>query len=232
MTLPTTLITATLTLAALEGVGGAPVCHRLPSLPRPPDPASSRLPLQPQAMHVFLQVGEEEEEGGGGGGGGGGMGMPPSQLLSPPPTSSSIPQDGEQHPSTLAPLRRRSPQQRASCYLGEGVDLHMRRESGLGPECDILGAYGSKTSLNQRRYSLELQQLVRRRLGEERLLSAPPAVPCLHGLWFGSQRRPGRTGLPLRARETQTPLSPGGSVLQTPEHGQRTVGEPEACVPL
>ncbi|KAK5875771.1 hypothetical protein CesoFtcFv8_026815 [Champsocephalus esox] len=124
-----------------------------------------------------------------GGGGGGGMGMPPSQLLSPPPTSSSIPQDGEQHPSTLAPLRRRSPQQRASCYLGEGVDLHMRRESGLGPECDILGAYGSKTSLNQRRYSLELQQLVRRRLGEERLLSAPPPYPASMG--YGSAPRGG-----------------------------------------
>ncbi|KAI4808819.1 hypothetical protein KUCAC02_000863 [Chaenocephalus aceratus] len=121
--------------------------------------------------------------------GGGGMGMPPSQLLSPPPTSSSIPQDGEQHPSTLAPLRRRSPQQRASCYLGEGVDLHMRRESGLGPECDILGAYGSKTSLNQRRYSLELQQLVRRRLGEERLLSAPPPYPASMG--YGSAPRGG-----------------------------------------
>ncbi|XP_033992733.1 LOW QUALITY PROTEIN: LIM domain-containing protein ajuba [Trematomus bernacchii] len=126
---------------------------------------------------------------GGGGGGGGGMGMPPSQLLSPPPTSSSIPQDGEQHPSTLAPLRRRSPQQRASCYLGEGVDLHMRRESGLGPECDILGAYGSKTSLNQRRYSLELQQLVRRRLVEERLLSAPPPYPASMG--YGSAPRGG-----------------------------------------
>uniref|UniRef100_A0A3Q3JMG8 LIM zinc-binding domain-containing protein n=1 Tax=Monopterus albus TaxID=43700 RepID=A0A3Q3JMG8_MONAL len=102
-----------------------------------------------------------------GGGGGGGIGMPPSQLLTPQSPLSSvgaIPSDGEQplHPSTLAPLRRRSPQQRASCYLGEGVDSHLRRESGLGPECDPLGAFGSKASLNQRRYSLELQKLVRR----------------------------------------------------------------------
>ncbi len=84
------------------------------------------------------------------------MGMPPSQLLTPPQSSPSvgaIPPDGEQqlHPSTLAPLRRRSPQQRASCYLGEGVDSHLRRESGLGPECDPMGAFGSKASLNQRR---------------------------------------------------------------------------------
>ncbi|CDQ83546.1 unnamed protein product [Oncorhynchus mykiss] len=69
-------------------------------------------------------------------------------------------------PSTLAPLRRRSTQQRASYYLGEGVDIQMRRESGLG-DCDPAG---SKASLNQRRYSLELQQLVRR----QQLLSQPP----------------------------------------------------------
>ncbi|XP_024259824.1 LIM domain-containing protein ajuba isoform X1 [Oncorhynchus tshawytscha] len=69
-------------------------------------------------------------------------------------------------PSTLAPLRRRSTQQRASCYLGEGLDIQVRRESGLG-DCDPAG---SKASLNQRRYSLELQQLVRR----QQLLSQPP----------------------------------------------------------
>lgn len=43
---------------------GAAVCHRLPvlQLPRPQDLASSRLPLQPQAMHVFQRMGEQEEE--------------------------------------------------------------------------------------------------------------------------------------------------------------------------
>ncbi|GAA6228140.1 LIM domain-containing protein ajuba [Lates japonicus] len=138
--------------------------------------------------------------GRGGGGGGGGMGMPPSQLLTPPQTSSTvgaIPSDGEQplHPSTLAPLRRRSPQQRASCYLGEGVDSHMRRESGLGPECDPLGAFGSKTSLNQRRYSLELQQLVRRQqlLSQPPPLSVPPPYPAATG--YGSAPRGGGGGL-------------------------------------
>lgn len=104
--------------------------------------------------------------------------MPPSQLLTPTPSSSStVAQEGEQplHPSTLAPLRRRSPQQRASCYLGEGVDSHLRRESGLGPDCEHLGMFGSKASLNQRRYSLELQQLVKR----QQLLSesVPPPYP-------------------------------------------------------
>uniref|UniRef100_A0A4W6BIF8 Ajuba LIM protein n=1 Tax=Lates calcarifer TaxID=8187 RepID=A0A4W6BIF8_LATCA len=128
--------------------------------------------------------------GGGGGGGGGGMGMPPSQLLTPPQTSSTvgaIPSDGEQplHPSTL----------RASCYLGEGVDSHMRRESGLGPECDPLGAFGSKTSLNQRRYSLELQQLVRRQqlLSQPPPLSVPPPYPAATG--YGSAPRGGGGGL-------------------------------------
>lgn len=122
------------------------------------------------------------------------MGMPPSQLLSPPQTSSavgSIPSEGEQplHPSTLAPLRRRPPQQRASCYLGEGVDSHLRRESGLGPECDALGAFGSKASLNQRRYSLELQQLVRRQqlLSQPPPLSVPPPYPAAAG--YGSAPR-------------------------------------------
>lgn len=128
------------------------------------------------------------------------MGMPPSQLLTPPQSSSTvgaIPPDGEQplHPSTLAPLRRRSPQQRASCYLGEGVDSHLRRESGLGPECDSLGAFGSKASLNQRRYSLELQQLVRRHqlLSQPPPLSIPPPYPAAAG--YGSAPRGGGGGL-------------------------------------
>ena len=127
---------------------------------------------------------------------GGGGGIPPPQLLTSPQTSSTvgtISSDGEQplHPSTLAPLRRRSPQQRASCYLGEGVDFHMRRESGLGPECDIMGTFGSRTSLNQRRYSLELQQLVKRQqlLSQPPPLSVPPPYPAAAG--YGSAPRGG-----------------------------------------
>ncbi|XP_023124408.1 LIM domain-containing protein ajuba [Amphiprion ocellaris] len=137
---------------------------------------------------------------GGGGGGGGGMGMPPSQLLTTPPTSATvgtIPPDGEQplHPSTLAPLRRPSPQQRASRYLGDGVDSHLRRESGLGPESDPQGAFGSKASLNQRRYSLELQQLVRRQqlLSQPPPLSVPPPYPAVVG--YGSAPRGSGGGL-------------------------------------
>lgn len=126
--------------------------------------------------------------------------MQPSQLLtSPPPPSSSsssgLAPDGEQplHPSTLAPLRRRSPQQRASCYLGEGVDSHLRRESGLGPECEPLGALGSRGSLNQRRYSLELQQLVRRQqLLSQPPLSVPPPYPATAP--YGSAPRGGGGG--------------------------------------
>ncbi|KAG7496721.1 LIM domain-containing protein ajuba [Solea senegalensis] len=159
-------------------------------------PAPSASPSRPGQFSLAPVTTSEAcvpTSGRGGGGGGGGMGMPPSQLLTTPQTSSTvgaIPSDSEQplHPSTLAPLRRRSPQQRASCYLGEGVDSHMRRESGLGPECDPLG---SKTSLNQRRYSLELQQLVRRQqlLSQPPPLSVPPPYPTATG--YGSNPRGG-----------------------------------------
>lgn len=124
-------------------------------------------------------------------GGGPGAGMGSTQLLTPTQTTTALAPDTDQplHPSTLAPLRRRSPQQRASCYLGEGVDSHLRRESGLGPECDLLGPYGSKASLNQRRYSLELQQLVMRQqyLSQPPPLSVPPSYPSTTG--YGSSPR-------------------------------------------
>lgn len=118
--------------------------------------------------------------------------MSSAQLLPPPPASSTAcpaTTDTEQslHPSTLAPLRHRSPQPRNSCYL--------RRESGLGPECDPLGAFGSKSSLNQRRYSLELQQLVRRQqlLSQPPPLSVPPPYPA--AMNYGSAPRTGAGGL-------------------------------------
>ncbi|PWA28821.1 hypothetical protein CCH79_00012886 [Gambusia affinis] len=102
-------------------------------------------------------------------------------------SSSTLGTDGEQplHPSTLAQLRRPSSQQRASCYLTDGVEAH----PGLTPDADPRG--GSKASLNQRRYSLELQQLVRR----QQLLSQPPphSVPPLYpaALGYGSAPRGG-----------------------------------------
>ncbi|KAM4564178.1 LIM domain-containing protein ajuba [Fundulus diaphanus] len=113
-------------------------------------------------------------------GSGGGMGMAP--LHAPAAAPSSAPPDGEQplHPSTLAQLRRPSPQQRASCYLTDGADPH------LGPPPEALG---SKAALNQRRYSLELQQLVRR----QQLLSQPPphSVPPPYAAATGYGSRPG-----------------------------------------
>ncbi|XP_077401083.1 LIM domain-containing protein ajuba [Vanacampus margaritifer] len=125
-------------------------------------------------------VGNANNSNGNNSGGSAGLGMAPSQL----PQPSSVQPDGEQasHPSTLAPLRRRSPQQRASCYLGEGLDSHLRRESGPGLECE---APGHKASLNQRRYSLELQQLVRR----QQLLSQPPPPPYPTTVGYGSGPR-------------------------------------------
>ncbi|KAL0189262.1 hypothetical protein M9458_016361, partial [Cirrhinus mrigala] len=98
-----------------------------------------------------------------------------SQRIAPSnTTSATVPEDcgpgNEHHPSTLAPLRRRSPQQRASCYLPETV------ERGDSPRCegDPQGAYSpnSRVALKQRRYSLELQQLVRR----QQLLAQPPPL--------------------------------------------------------
>ncbi|KAM4714595.1 LIM domain-containing protein ajuba isoform 2-T2 [Anableps anableps] len=121
---------------------------------------------------------------------GGGMGLAPAPLLTSTPSSST---DGEQplHPSTLAQLRRPPSQQRASCYLTEGVDSHL----GLTPDADPIGALGPKASLNQRRYSLELQQLVRR----QQLLSQPPphSVPALYPAapGYGSAPRGGGGGL-------------------------------------
>ncbi|KAK1890486.1 LIM domain containing protein ajuba [Dissostichus eleginoides] len=150
----------------------------------------------------------------GGGGGGGGPGLPPAPISASPsrpgqfslasattsdacvpatplPTAYFLLHTSRWRAAPLHPGSTEAPLSPAESVLllGEGVDLHMRRESGLGPECDILGAYGSKTSLNQRRYSLELQQLVRRRLVEERLLSAPPPYPASMG--YGSAPRGG-----------------------------------------
>ncbi|KAM6909023.1 LOW QUALITY PROTEIN: LIM domain-containing protein ajuba [Xenentodon cancila] len=142
----------------------------------PPTPSSAAAsPSRPSQFSLASATTNDPCAPVNGKGGGGGMGMAPSQLFTTPPTSSTvgtIPPDGEQplHPSTLAPLRRPSPQQRAF-YLNEGVDPHLRRESGLGLESDHQG--GSQASLNQRRYSLELQQLVRR----QQLLSQPPPHP-------------------------------------------------------
>ncbi|XP_037531762.1 LIM domain-containing protein ajuba isoform X2 [Nematolebias whitei] len=160
--------------SATGGGGGT-----LPSGPSPPAASPSR----PGQFSLSSSTTNDLCVPASGRAGGGGMGMAPSQLLTTPPTTSTvgtIPPDGEQqlHPSTMAQLRRPSPKQRASCYLGEGVDSHLRRESGLGPEGDSLGSFGSKASLNQRRYSLELQQLVKR----HHLLSQPPphSVPPLY----------------------------------------------------
>ncbi|XP_062305479.1 LIM domain-containing protein ajuba [Osmerus eperlanus] len=161
-------------------------------LPPTPNTASSS-PSRPGQFSIASQT-PNETSGPMIGRGSKGMGGSSSQLLSPLTTSTPLPPDGDpHHPSTLAPLRRRSPQQRASCYLAEGVDIQMRRESGLGGECDpSVGAFGSKASLNQRRYSLELQQLVRRHqlLSQPPPLSVPPPYPSSSSA-YGSAPRPG-----------------------------------------
>ncbi|XP_051553706.1 LIM domain-containing protein ajuba [Myxocyprinus asiaticus] len=102
-----------------------------------------------------------------------------SQRITPSnTTSTTVPEECgpviEHHPSTLAPLRRRSPQQRASCYLPETVEGHGTCDQVRRGEGDPQGAYSpnSRIALNQRRYSLELQQLVRR----QQLLAQPPPL--------------------------------------------------------
>ncbi|KAK1797244.1 hypothetical protein P4O66_008620 [Electrophorus voltai] len=115
-----------------------------------------------------------------------------SQRVSSCITSTPSPEESgpstEDHPSSLAPLRRRAPQQRASCYLPESVegcgtcDQVRRSEVPQGEQGDMQGtAYSSNTraALNQRRYSLELQQLVRRQqlLSQAPLSSMPPPYP-------------------------------------------------------
>uniref|UniRef100_A0A3P9IW69 Ajuba LIM protein n=1 Tax=Oryzias latipes TaxID=8090 RepID=A0A3P9IW69_ORYLA len=144
-----------------RGGGNAPSSTASPS-------RSGQFPLAPATTND-----PSVPASGGGGGGGGGMAMGPSQHLTTPPPSSTVPPDGEQllHPTTLAPLRRPSSHQRASCYM-EGMDHQIR------PDADPQGLFGSKASVNQRRYSLELQQLVKR----QQLLSQPPphSVPALY----------------------------------------------------
>ncbi|TRY57467.1 hypothetical protein DNTS_014218 [Danionella cerebrum] len=110
-----------------------------------------------------------------------------SQRVAPPITSSAkVPEDCghviEHHPSSLAPLRRRSPQRRASCFLLETVEGRntcdqLRRGDSPRSEGDPQGAYSpnSRAALKQRRYSLELQQLVRR----QQLLAQPPPLSSM-----------------------------------------------------
>ncbi|KAK2860262.1 hypothetical protein Q7C36_004428 [Tachysurus vachellii] len=112
-----------------------------------------------------------------------------SQRVSSCTTSSSVPEESgsslEHHQVT--PLRRRSPQQRVSCYLPDTVEgrgiCEQSRRSDLtqGEHADPHGAYSpnSRVALNQRRYSLELQQLVRRQqlLAQPPLSSMPPPYP-------------------------------------------------------
>ncbi|TSN12240.1 LIM domain-containing protein ajuba [Bagarius yarrelli] len=114
-----------------------------------------------------------------------------SQRVSSCTTSSSLPEESvpslEHHPVTLAPLRRRSPQQRVSCYLPDTVegrgasDQSRRSDFPQGELSDPQAAYSpnSRAALNQRRYSLELQQLVRRQqlLAQPPLSSMPPPYP-------------------------------------------------------
>ncbi|XP_051958868.1 LIM domain-containing protein ajuba-like [Xyrauchen texanus] len=102
-----------------------------------------------------------------------------SQRITPSnTTSTTVPEECgpviEHLPSTLAPLRRRSPQQRASCYLPETVEGRGTCDQVRRGEGDPQGAYNpnSRIALNQRRYSLELQQLVRR----QQLLAQPPPL--------------------------------------------------------
>lgn len=115
-----------------------------------------------------------------------------SQRVSPcvvSATSASVPE--ESGPSgQVVNVRRRSPQQRASCYLPESVegrgtcDQVRRGELPQSEHGDPQGAYSptSRAALNQRRYSLELQQLVRRQqlLSQPPLSSMPPPYPT-HG---------------------------------------------------
>ncbi|KAL0970188.1 hypothetical protein UPYG_G00238510 [Umbra pygmaea] len=170
--------------------------------------SSSVLPPTPNATSSPSRAGQftplSSVDSSGQASGRGGMGLveraSSSQHL-PTSTTSNAPQPADcEHqpysPSTLAPLRRRSPQQRASCYLGEGVDIQMRRESGLG-DCDPAG---SRASLDQRRYSLELQQQVRRQHLSHPPLSyssgPPPAYPTTSSSGYGSAPRGGAMAEP------------------------------------
>ncbi|XP_062372466.1 LIM domain-containing protein ajuba [Sardina pilchardus] len=121
----------------------------------------------------------------------GGLSGRPSTRVSPSPTASSaapvaVPAEcsplNELHPVALAPLRRPSSQHRASCYISEGVSDVRSGGPCEGPvRCDgeqqMPCGLSPRASLNQRRYSLELQQLVRR---QQLLSQPPPSMPPLY----------------------------------------------------
>lgn len=107
----------------------------------------------------------------------------PSPQVTPSPTATSaapvVPTEcstmNELHPTSLAQLRRPSAQLRASFHMSEGVSDVRAGGSGEGAlRCDsepqMQCGLSPRASLDQRRYSLELQQLVRR----QQLLSQPP----------------------------------------------------------
>lgn len=122
----------------------------------------------------------------------GGLSGRPSPRVSPSPTASSsagpvaAPTEcstlTELHPAALAPLRRPPSQLRASCYMSEGVSDIRAGGPCEGPgRCDgetqMPSGLSPRASLNQRRYSLELQQLVRR---QQLLSQPPPSMPPLY----------------------------------------------------
>ncbi|XP_066537920.1 LIM domain-containing protein ajuba [Hoplias malabaricus] len=110
-----------------------------------------------------------------------------SQRVSPCVASTTAASVPEESGPMVAPVRRRSPQQRASCYLpdtGESrstCDQVRCGEFPPGEHSDLQGAYSpnSRAALNQRRYSLELQRLVQRQqlLSQPPLSSMPPVYP-------------------------------------------------------
>ncbi|XP_010886009.1 LIM domain-containing protein ajuba isoform X2 [Esox lucius] len=175
------------------------------ALPPTPNPATSSPSRTAQFTLTSPTSVDLCGQASGRGGKGPGERVSSSQHL-PPSTTSSAPQPADcepYSPSTLAPLRRRSPQQRASCYLGEGVDIQMRRESGLG-DCDPAG---SRASPDQRRYSLELQQLARRQQLSHTPLpypsGPPPPYPTASSSGYSSAPRGGGPGEPHYLPETE-----------------------------
>ncbi|KAM9717058.1 LOW QUALITY PROTEIN: LIM domain-containing protein ajuba [Menidia menidia] len=155
------------------------------ALPPPPSPAAIAPPSRPGQFSLASATTNDSCAPGRGGGGGGG-------ILQAPPTSSpvgAVPPDGEQTLSALPQLRRPPPQQRASCYHGDGPEAQPRRDPGPDPDPP-----GSRGALGQRRYSLELQQLVRRRqlLSQPPPHSVPPPYAAAVAAGYGSAPRGGQ----------------------------------------
>ncbi len=158
-----------------------------------------------------------------------------SQRIAPSnTTSTTVPEDCgpgiEHHPPSLAPLRRRSPQQRASCYLPEAVEWGQLAQRWRWPTGGVQPEFSR---------GLEAAAL----FSGTPAARSPPAASCpassavvrstsVPNTQLGSPFIHCRAQLPPWFRAPQALVSARSSVLQAFELRWRTLGQRAPCFPL